>query len=89
MKYQVLIFDLDDTLFDTCGQLVDRASRESCLQMIELGLQADVDSCMQKRQELFKENPRKNIYDQIVQSFGEPHVDVMTFGCTKSYITAT
>lgn len=70
MKYHVLIFDLDDTLFDTCGQLVDRASRESCLQMIELGLQADVDSCMQKRQELFKENPRKNIYDQIVQSFG-------------------
>jgi len=70
MKYSTLIFDLDDTLLDTWGQLVRPAARESCLAMIEAGLNADLELCIEKRAELFKSHPRDNLFMALVAEFG-------------------
>jgi FMN phosphatase YigB (HAD superfamily) len=70
MKLKAIFFDLDDTLFDTYGQLVANASRESCQMMIQEGLQADLETCVKKRQELYLKIPRKNLYHGLVSFFG-------------------
>ncbi|MDZ4678137.1 MAG: HAD family hydrolase [Oligoflexia bacterium] len=67
---RAVIFDLDDTLFDTYGQLVKPASREACEAMIRAGLKTKIDECVMAREKLFTANPRKNIYEQLVEHFG-------------------
>lgn len=68
--YQTLIFDLDDTLFDTFGQLVGPAAREACLAMIAAGLKADVEEAIQTRKDLFKAYPRQDVYALLVDKLG-------------------
>lgn len=67
---KVIVFDLDDTLFDTLGQLVKPATKETCQAMISAGLNASLDDCIQQRNEIFKNNPRDNIYRLLVNHFG-------------------
>ena len=68
-KFRALIFDLDDTLLDTCGQLVAPANREACLAMIDAGLDTDLDTCLQTRERLFYQNPRQDIFRLVAQAF--------------------
>lgn len=68
-KVKILIFDLDDTLFDTHGQLLTPARQESCQAMIKAGLEATVDQCLSKWEHLHKTQPRKNIYKELVTTF--------------------
>ena len=42
-----VFFDLDDTLMDTAGQLVEAALADAAAAMVEAGLQADVDAVRQ------------------------------------------
>ncbi len=65
-----IIFDLDDTLFDTNGQLVDVASAESFRAMIAAGLNADLNDCLSKRREFVANDPRKDIFAQLRDHFG-------------------
>ncbi len=69
-KIKTVIFDLDDTLFDTFSQLVGPASREACEAMVQCGLAASVDDCLTKRKEFQRENLRFNVYSKIVGFFG-------------------
>ncbi|MCC6277076.1 MAG: HAD hydrolase-like protein [Oligoflexia bacterium] len=69
-KLKVLIFDLDDTLFDTDGLLVQPAHREACEAMIGAGLNATLDEALAKRTELFDQNPRRPVYADLVKNFG-------------------
>lgn len=68
--YQTLIFDLDDTLFDTFGQLVGPAAREACQAMIDAGLNAELEYAVQKRERLFKAYPRQDVYALLVDQLG-------------------
>ncbi len=70
MKIKAIFFDLDDTLFDTYGQLVETAIRESCEVMVQAGLNAEVESCIKKRRAFYIEMPRKNLYQELVSHFG-------------------
>lgn len=65
-----IIFDLDDTLFDTYGQLVVPATRESCTAMIKAGLKADLDECLIAKEKLSLAHPRGNIYSLLTKHFG-------------------
>jgi putative hydrolase of the HAD superfamily len=65
-----IIFDLDDTLFDTNGQLVDVASIESFRAMIAAGLNANLNDCLVKRREFIANDPRKDVYVQLKDHFG-------------------
>jgi FMN phosphatase YigB (HAD superfamily) len=65
-----LIFDLDDTLLDTSNQLIPQASRESCLAMIESGLNATLEECIDTRAEFVRSTKRYDLYNEIVRKFG-------------------
>ncbi len=69
-NFQFLIFDLDDTLLDTFGQLLPQASKEACLAMIEGGLATDLASCLRVRDELAQTSQRAQLFETIVQRFG-------------------
>ena len=68
--YQTLIFDLDDTLFDTFGQLVGPAAREACAAMIGAGLKGSLDDVVSIRAQLFKDYPRQDVYALLVDQLG-------------------
>ena len=70
MKYKALIFDLDDTLLDTWGRLVQPAAREACDAMIRAGLNADLEDCIALRGRLFIDNPRQDLYGRLVNHYG-------------------
>lgn len=70
MTVSALIFDLDDTLFDTWGQLVQPAAREACLAMIAAGLNAELEHALQTRAALFAQQPRADVYGMLVEALG-------------------
>ena len=61
MPVQALIFDLDDTLIDTFGQLVPEAHRQACLAMQKAGLRGELEELVKRRWELIKAHPRAEI----------------------------
>lgn len=69
-NFDHLVFDLDDTLLDTYGQLIPPASREACSAMIEAGLATDVQSCLLARDEIARTNGRADLYRNLVARFG-------------------
>jgi putative hydrolase of the HAD superfamily len=71
--FDVIAFDLDDTLLDTSRQLVPQAARESCLAMITAGLDCDpasIDECLEVRYELSQGRARRDLYGDLVLRFG-------------------
>ncbi len=68
--FQALIFDLDDTLLDTSRLLVPQAEKESCLAMVEAGLNSDLETCLKVRKNLIKQNLRTLIFEEIVRELG-------------------
>lgn len=69
-NYKHLIFDLDDTLFDTWGLLVKNALNEACQKMIDSGLNANLEEAVAFREELYKTNPRCKFWVEISEKFG-------------------
>ncbi len=69
-KYKSIAFDLDDTLLDTSGLLVPRASQRACEAMLAAGLRCTLDECMSAREELAKELSHTEIFTQIANRFG-------------------
>jgi len=61
MKFQALVFDLDDTLMDTHGQLVSEAHWQACLAMHATGLNVPINDLFATRMRLLKEQPRADI----------------------------
>ena len=68
--YTFLIFDLDDTLMDTHGQLVGPALKEACQAMIDGGLRAELGPCLQFHTRAFRNDPRSNVFGAMVGHFG-------------------
>ena len=69
-KLKCLAFDLDDTLLDTSGLLLPKASRQACDKMVALGLKCTTEECMQSRTKLSKEMSHKEIFLEIARKFG-------------------
>lgn len=69
-SFDLIVFDLDDTLVDTWGQMVKPAAREACAAMIAAGLAAELDDCVAERARLFLEDPREDVYRSLVTRFG-------------------
>lgn len=72
MKYRSIAFDLDDTLLDTSGLLVPEAARRACQAMISAGVNCDLRSCLQLRQEMATSQSHIDIFKQIEHHFGAP-----------------
>ena len=69
-KYKNLIFDLDDTLMDTWGQLLQNALTEACQKMIDAGLQAHLPEALAFRQQLYIRESRSSFWPRLVEHFG-------------------
>jgi HAD superfamily hydrolase (TIGR01549 family) len=69
-RYKALIFDLDDTLFDTWGTCYPAAAKESCEIMVREGLNCSGDQCIRERENFFRTMPRRDVFQHIVERFG-------------------
>ena len=69
-RFDALIFDLDDTLLDTTGQLIAPAIRRACASMIEAGLQTDLETCVTAHQQFFRQKPGEDVYQRLALFFG-------------------
>lgn len=61
MTARALVFDLDDTLMDTHGQLVMEAHLQACAAMQRAGLDVPLEDLMDTRLRLLQEQPREEV----------------------------
>lgn len=77
---RALIFDLDDTLIDTHGQLVQEAHWQACLAMHAAGLPVAPQELMQTRQRLLISHPRDEINTLLAQYYGFASEEIIRAG---------
>jgi putative hydrolase of the HAD superfamily len=68
--FDVIAFDLDDTLLDTTRLLMGPASKEACEAMIKAGLNTDLDTCLKVRRSFLLHNPSGDVYTYLAHYFG-------------------
>jgi len=72
-KVKAILFDLDDTLFDCYGLLVEAARRRAARAMVQAGLPCTEEEAYHKQLELAeKHGPRFNVFDAMAQMHGMP-----------------
>lgn len=69
-EFQALIFDLDDTLFDTTGLLITPAAHEMAKALKEAGLKGDVPAILSHRKQIIERQPRAEVIDALLDHFG-------------------
>jgi putative hydrolase of the HAD superfamily len=67
---RVLVFDLDDTLIDTHGVLLDHAHRRAAAAMIEAGASGSIDDVLALRHQLFNADPRGDLERTVARALG-------------------
>ena len=67
--FKALIFDLDDTLLDTSGQLIGPAAQDACQAMVKEGLDCTVEACVRRRAELVRRGVNQPL-EVIGREFG-------------------
>lgn len=80
MTFRALIFDLDDTLIDTCGQLVPKAHYQSCIAMHQAGLDIPVDTLFETRMSLLESHPRAEINQLLAEHYGQSTPEIIQAG---------
>ncbi|MGR3309783.1 MAG: YvcK family protein [Candidatus Brocadiales bacterium] len=74
MKINAVIFDLDDTLFDCTGLLVEASRRRAARAMIEAGLPCTEEYACQLQKTLSeKYGPYYHVFDEIVKKYNMDH----------------
>lgn len=69
-EIKACILDLDDTLLDTSGLLVQRAYLASCKKMIQAGLNANIEQCQDFRKQWVQRENRNQIFKALSKKFG-------------------
>ena len=65
-KIKAIFFDLDDTLYDCGGTLIESARKRAAKAMVEAGLPCSGDQAYKMQIELFKSlGPMENIFDRM------------------------
>ncbi len=77
---RLIFFDLDDTLFDTSGQLVDPAHREAALAMVDAGLPMTPEEAFARRRALASLHPAESISSLVAQEAGTDASAVVAAG---------
>jgi len=70
---RAVIFDLDDTLYDCSGQLVESARRRAAAAMVRAGLPCTEEEAYQTQVELEESfGPKFDVFERIAERFGCP-----------------
>ncbi|MBM4065836.1 MAG: uridine diphosphate-N-acetylglucosamine-binding protein YvcK [Planctomycetes bacterium] len=70
MKVKAVIFDLDDTLYDCSGSLIDASRRRAAKALVEAGLPCTEEEVYQLEKELSeKHGPYHLIFNEIVKKY--------------------
>ncbi len=70
-KIKAVFFDLDDTLFDCSGSLIDNARKRAAEAMVETGLPCSAKDAYKLQIKLFEElGPLENIFDRMCDQLG-------------------
>jgi len=73
LKVRAIIFDLDDTLFDCYGLLVEAARRRAARAMVQAGLPCTEDEAYRKQIELAEAHgPRFDVFDAMADLYKMP-----------------
>ncbi|MBM4040735.1 MAG: uridine diphosphate-N-acetylglucosamine-binding protein YvcK [Planctomycetes bacterium] len=73
LKVKAILFDLDDTLFDCYGLLVEAARRRAAKAMVEAGLPCTEDEAYETQLKLLEQHgPRFDVFDAMAQMHGMP-----------------
>lgn len=71
MKIKAVIFDLDDTLYDCTGSLIDASRRRAAKSMVEAGLPCSEEEVYALQKELTeKHGPYHLVFNEIVNKYG-------------------
>ncbi len=68
--FKAIAFDLDDTLLDTSGILVPRASVDAFTILIHSGLKLNLQDCEKKRLEIIKSYTHRDVFLHLAKHFG-------------------
>ncbi|MFH1545012.1 MAG: uridine diphosphate-N-acetylglucosamine-binding protein YvcK [archaeon] len=68
MKIKAVIFDLDDTLFDCSGMLVENARKRSVKAMVKAGLNLGEKELMQEQKKVLQEDPKCDVFELILRN---------------------
>ncbi len=82
---RAVVFDLDDTLVDTSGQLLVPAHTEAAAAMIAAGLPGTLEEVTQKRLDLSRAHPREPADVRVAQFYGVTDVAVVEAGHNAFY----
>lgn len=70
-KVKAVFFDLDDTLFDCSGSIIENARKRAASAMVEAGLPSSAEKAYKMQVSLFKKlGPMENIFDRMCDSLG-------------------
>ena len=82
---RAIVFDLDDTLIDTTGQLVVPAHQEAAAAMIAAGLEASVQDVAEKRVDFGRAAPLEEIDLRVAAFFGAADVEAVAAAGHQAY----
>lgn len=82
---EALVFDLDDTLIDTTGQLVVPAHQEAAAAMIAAGLEATVEEVAAKRIDFARAAPIEEVDLRTAGFFGAKDVGAVAAAGHQAY----
>lgn len=68
---KVIAFDLDDTLLDTTGILLPKASEDSFKILIQAGLKLNLKQCEEHRVEMIKHTSHKEVFKKLTKLYGD------------------
>lgn len=72
LRFDAIVFDLDDTLLDTTAQLMEPAHREAAAAMVAAGLPGEVEALLLLRLELQRAHPSEDTNELAAAAHGLP-----------------
>src|SRR5208282_673278 len=71
-RIKAILFDLDDTLYDCSGSLVDAARRRAAKAMVEAGLPCAEEEAYRFQVDLTaRHGPSYRVFDQLAERYGK------------------
>ncbi len=85
-KLKAVVFDLDDTLFDCTGQLVQKARADAARAMVKAGLPLSVEKTVGLMREIReKEGPKALVFDRLADRFAPEKKRRVVDAALKAY----